>query len=145
MCVFLSPQLSAPRRGAPQARTSAEWRRLVSWWGQLPGITQRDSTLRLQCNFFPSFWRVARIYTVPTVRPPDSGLPWRHRHTQKRVTAAPVLKKSPVEVSMKECAGIQRNHCLIDHERAVFWGVETGVTQCFSVRMDGAEAEVPCA
>lgn len=70
---------------------SADYRCSVSWW-ELREITQQDTALELRSNFFPSFWKVAPIYTVPTVRPPDVGLPWQP------LTHPLCVKVAPLEV-----------------------------------------------
>lgn len=67
---------------------SADYRCSVSW-GELREITQQDTALELRSNFFPSFWKVPPIYTVPTVRPPDIGLPWRPQTHPLCVKVAP--------------------------------------------------------
>lgn len=71
---------------------SADYRCSVSW-GELREITQQDTALELRSNFFPSFWKVAPIYTVPTVRPPDIGLPWRPQTHPLCVKVAPLEVK----------------------------------------------------
>lgn len=66
-------------------------------WAELREITQLETAPELQCNFFPSFWIVARIYTVPTVQPPDIGLPWQPcSDTPKTRKSSPLFWSSPV-------------------------------------------------
>lgn len=66
-----------------------------------------------QEQLLPSYWILELIYTVPTVRPPDSALPWRPLTHPRCVTLAPlstVTNQWTSEMLMREYCSIQ-NSC----------------------------------
>lgn len=82
---------SQSKHSAQALALSADGQRLVmvEFQRKAAGDHATGHSAWSQAQLLPSYWTVELIYTVPTVRPPDSGLPWRPLTHPRCVTLAP--------------------------------------------------------